>query len=890
MTQIAKNESLSQTSPSEQKEKAEQTEHGERSIQSPDTASLCENRRQFVLRFSEEAAQQVSLSGGKGANLSKLTALGFNVPMGLVVSANAYRAFIAQADWLPEEIKGWRFEEPEALLGQTLAAQARLRELPLPPGLLEELNATAAELPPRISVRSSATSEDTASAAFAGQHDTYLNVAPESVAERLKECWVSLWSDRAVAYRRQVGVGVLDTSMAVVLQSMVQAESAGVAFSVDPIAGLLDRVLVDANHGLGESVVSGMAEVDHYVLDKATGEAIERAIAKKSLQIVSLPDGGTEEIHLGEADSARSVLSPEQLAELAKLARDIEKAYGFPQDIEWAWMDGTFHALQSRPITSIAPRWTREESAERFPNPVTPLAWDLSEKGFHLSLNHSFELMGLPPFAGKWFAIFDGYVYGNQNAVEMYANGVPISLQSPADLVRMLPILSQKYGWAQELPTRWSRDLDWYLLRLGKLSATPLGELSLKGLWAHVMEISETGSTYFLPNIAISITQRVLYKVLHSMLAMIAGPAEAPAMFDALLAHCDTKTGVINEELYRLAQAVKARPDIFETFENGAEILAHWRQGSSRDAAAACPEFAARFEKLLEDHGHRETEFDPYMPTWAEAPEVVMDTLRVMSRGELRDPQGNAQELKRKMQETLFALQQKAPAELRYFFTEVARLAQTYTSLDDLEHYQTTRLTLPTRRALRELGRRLMDLGIVAEPMDVFFARQETLDRAVMSPTPEGWTMLAQEIKANKALHQDAKTRDPRWALAEEGDGAAAEAPDGGWKGIPGSPGVVTAPVFLVHGTQDFGKFPQGAILVARTTNPAWTPLFYSAAGVITESGGPLSHGAVTAREMRKPAVMGIQGMLGQLKNGDWVSIDGSRGTIARAEAPAASE
>jgi phosphoenolpyruvate synthase/pyruvate phosphate dikinase len=318
----------------------------------------------LIFPFTEPAAQQVALSGGKGANLARLTALGFDVPPGLIVTAAAYRQFIAQAPWLAAEAAALDFTSAETLLAQTRALHSRLHALALPDELVTTLRSQLGQLPERVSVRSSATAEDTASAAFAGQHDTYLNVPRENIAERIKACWLSLWSDRALMYRRQVGVGVLDTSMAVVLQTMVQADVAGVAFSVDPVAGNLDCVIIDANYGLGESVVSGEAQVDHWQIDKQTGQTRLERLAEKHVKIVGEPGGGTVEVELHGAQRLAPVLDSAQLAQLLSLVQAIEKAYGFPQDIEWALAGGNFYVLQSRPITSIAPRWTRDESAE----------------------------------------------------------------------------------------------------------------------------------------------------------------------------------------------------------------------------------------------------------------------------------------------------------------------------------------------------------------------------------------------------------------------------------------------------------------------------------------------------------------------------------------------
>jgi pyruvate,water dikinase len=217
------------------------------------------------------------------------------------------------------------------------------------------------------------------------------------------------------------------------------------------------------------------------------------------------------------------------------------------------------------------------------------------------------------------------------------------------------------------------------------------------------------------------------------------------------------------------------------------------------------------------------------------------------------------------------------PEPLKFFVYETLRLARVYTSLDDLEHYQTTRLNRPLRRALRELGARLVSRGVCHESMDIFFARRSQLENAIQADNAEGWQALCASIRAQKAAYKADAERKPEWNLGEDpvdvADGAEIA-------GLPGSPGSAEGLVYVVNSPDDFARFPRDAVLVARTTNPAWTPLFYSACAVVTESGGPLSHGAVTAREMRIPAVMSVRGCLSRLENGQRVRVDGTRGQV----------
>ncbi len=216
---------------------------------------------------------------------------------------------------------------------------------------------------------------------------------------------------------------------------------------------------------------------------------------------------------------------------------------------------------------------------------------------------------------------------------------------------------------------------------------------------------------------------------------------------------------------------------------------------------------------------------------------------------------------------------------MRFFFRELIRLARTYTALDDLEHYQTTRLHPEARRAALAVGRRLVEHGVLAEPEDVFFCRKADLEDLAADFTPEKGESCRRKAHEAKRSYEASKGQTPPWTLAQ-GPAESRAAGDGMVRGLPGSSGVVTGRCFLVSVPEDFGRFPRGSILVARTTNPAWTPLFYSAAGLITESGGPLSHGAVTAREMRLPAVMSVRGAMTLFRNGQLVTVDGTQGVV----------
>ena len=219
------------------------------------------------------------------------------------------------------------------------------------------------------------------------------------------------------------------------------------------------------------------------------------------------------------------------------------------------------------------------------------------------------------------------------------------------------------------------------------------------------------------------------------------------------------------------------------------------------------------------------------------------------------------------------------PDELRFFFRELIGLTRTYTVLDDLEHYETTRINPLAYRAAIAMGRLLHGLGVVDEPRDVFFLNKTDVEALVAGQTPELIKSCREKARTNKASYLLAFARAPEWTQQQTrpvGDATSGNV----LRGLPGSPGRATGPCFRVRGPEDFGRFPNRAILVARTTNPAWTPLFYAASAVITESGGPLSHGAVTAREMGLPAVMSVRGVMELITDGQTVLVDGTSGVV----------
>jgi pyruvate,water dikinase len=829
----------------------------------------------YLLRLLDPSATSPVVSGGKGANLAKLTQAGFPVPSGFVIAPAAYRDATMSLGSYTAPLRDIAHDDHEAIARASATIIDAIRGLRIRAELASEIFASCAEIgvDARWAVRSSGTAEDLAGAAFAGQHDTFLNCASVEIVQRVIDCWCSLWSPRAIAYRGRLGFDQFQVAMAVVVQQMADADAAGVAFTIDPVGGAFDTVVIDANFGLGESVVSGESEVDHLVVDRKSWTVTSRRVANKTTRIVAAATG-TSEVHVDASDAARSSLTDEQAIAIARLAAEVEAHFGWPQDVEWAVTRGTVALLQSRPITTIPPRWTRDESAERFPNVVTPLTWDFVEEGFHRSLNHSFALMGLPEYDGKWFANFGHYIYGNQNAVELYARRSPIPPLPLPELVKHLPAIVERFRWIAELPARWHEELPRFLGEIDGFLAEPIEDYDLAALWSYVARVNAAGTRYFLPNIAISIGHGVLHRALRAIVSATT-PAERVEEICSALVKCETMTTRVNEELRSLAALAVAEGVSGRLAVRQSEAV--W----SGECQSETP-FWVALRRFLAEHGHRETDFDAYHPTWMDAPWVVLDHVRAMSNVEASASDSSTTASNASVEAAILTA---LPAALREIAARVVRLAREYTALDDLEHYHTTRLSRPLRRGVRAIGERLQALGIVEDPMDAFFASATVLAEVIGDARQ--MAKLRDHITETKIAYLRARENAPAWTLGATVAAplTATDADASQLTGIPGSPGAAEGIVHIVRGTDDFAAFPRGAVLVARTTNPAWTPLFYSAAAVVTESGGPLSHGAVTAREMRIPAVMSVRGVLGRLRNGDRVRVDGASGLVEVLEA-----
>lgn len=313
---------------------------------------------ELTRQFSQISKNDAMIAGGKGASLGEMTQAGIPVPPGFVVLAPTFDRFLAECD-LSQELEAILSRVRHEDIASVEHASESIKELILHATVPEAIEAIILENFEKldadfVAVRSSATAEDSSAAAWAGQLDTFLNTTSEKLMENVKRCWASLFTPRAIFYRFEKGMQSQRISVAVVVQKMVQSEVSGIAFSVHPVTEDYNQMIIEAGFGLGEAIVSGQITPDSYVIEKEPRRLIDKNVSYQSKALWKGKEGGNEWHDLTEQEGSKPALSDEQAMQFSDIVMRIEKHYGFPCDIEWAFEAGQFFITQSRPITTLS--------------------------------------------------------------------------------------------------------------------------------------------------------------------------------------------------------------------------------------------------------------------------------------------------------------------------------------------------------------------------------------------------------------------------------------------------------------------------------------------------------------------------------------------------------
>ncbi len=826
----------------------------------------------------------LALAGGKGANLGELSRAGFEVPPGFVITTPAYD-FLLEQNGLTSEIHNLLanldFANPASVAQISQHIQKTLQHASIPTLVADEILSAYRQMGGgAVAVRSSATAEDLPGAAFAGQQETFLNILDEPVLlEAVRACWASLWSQRAVLYRHRQYMDQDAVKLAVVVQRMVPADVAGVMFTANPVSGARHEVVIDSNPGLGEAVVGGLVTPDHLVLDKRSLHILERRPGKKEVIVQAKSGGGTEQIASANQPGELPALPSSTIRKLAQLGLRIERHYGTPQDIEWAWVRDAaglenLFVLQARPMTAL-PESIKTSGPMRLVIPMLAEMWP--ERPYPLD---STTFTGAVESAiGDLLAMLLGSSAPSPDRAFVEEDGVLVRFKppefhpTPALLVAPWIALWRNRHYD---PLHWEADP---LLQDVVAQAHRLEEPDLHALtWAQSIETLHAALA-LIPR-AMQLRQRYLPKALLGLggLWLLLRLAQRGDRFGVLVSGVETKTTETNRALERLAAQIQADPQLQDLFLQSATDELR----SSLDQFQAGKDFLERFDIFLDQYGHRETSLTISQPAWKDRPEIVLGLLRLLASTQPHT--ADSYQAWGRARDELLAHSLLGRWPLRKIFLNSLALARAVFQIREDTHFYATLPQPLIRHLALELGRRLQQAGALVTPQEVFHLRLAELE-----PLGEPWPPAGETLNQIRALVARRKTRrialagqpifDPRWLVKEPAEPSAVDIL---LSGASASPGSASGPARIIRDSSEFGKLQPGDVLVAPVTNPAWTPLFQRAAAVVVDTGGPASHAAIVAREYGIPAVMGTANGTQKLVDGQLIRVDGSKGLVLK--------
>ncbi|GAC1560133.1 MAG: phosphoenolpyruvate synthase [Herpetosiphon sp.] len=880
---------------------------------------------QLVVPFTAVDAADIRSVGGKGANLGVLARAGFPVPPGFCVTTLGFRQFIAQAadrhDWYArlDGIEQGDVDQARAVAG---AVRARWQELPMPAEVATEIVAAWRGLGVEhgYAVRSSATAEDLPQASFAGQQDTFLNVRGETaLLEKVKACWISLFTDRAVLYRLEQGFPQREVALAVVVQRMIQPDASGILFTADPVSGARSVVSIDAGWGLGEALVGGLVTPDLYRIDKSSKRLIERRIAAKQLLIRSKAGGGVEQVQLVANQQLQPVLTDQQAVELAAVGTRIEELYGVPQDIEWAIDGGQISILQARPITSLFP--------VPEPRPVDGALHVYVSFGHAQVMTDAMPEMSLSllrilvPFGrpadgrpSRYFLVAANRLFVDVSAVLRHA---VLKRVVPKILMQVDPVIAQAVGKVMARPTFQQRGERANTLGVAGFAGPFLARVVRQLIWRKPegtpAALEDWMEQYFL-----AAKQRLLETpagaprlratgdlVRHMFLDLVL--EVVPLMLAGVIAARTTewlaRDGVDHDTLTALTrglegnvttgmdQAVGDLADLARASEALVELL-------QRDDLATAEQlrriaevpmgqaFCVALQQFIERYGMRgPSEIDVSRARWSEDPRSLLQAIAGNLQAEMGAHRRRFRQLVEAGNDAAVRIV-LAGASGHWGFVRTLTLRRlvrvTRNMLAVREHHKWTmmRVLALAKASIVEGANDLIAQGRIEHVDEIWFLSLDELIAALEDPSLEVHSRIELR-RAAFTLHRrmappPVMTSDGEIVLASHTSGGA---PAGALIGSAVSAGVVEgiARVVLDPHTQ---RLNEGEILVAPFTDPGWTPLFLNAAGLVMEVGGLLTHGSVVAREYGLPAVGGVQGATTRIRSGQRIRVNGDEGYV----------
>ncbi len=896
----------------------------------------------YTIDFRTTESLEQDLVGGKGANLGRLTSAGFDVPPGFTVATTAYRDFLRLAglDAVVEKYcQEFDYDDPARLDELTAGLREELTSATVPAEVAGAIRAAYAALGAGtfVAVRSSGTAEDLAEASFAGQHDTYLDVCgADAVVESVQRCWASLWTARATAYRAKNGIDHGGVAIAIVVQTMVSSEVAGVLFTGNPLTAATDELVINASWGLGEGVVSGITQPDEFIVATDSLRILTKRLGDKAVMVVRDPAAGvgTVETEVSAPDRSRFCLSDAQVAQLGQLGRRVTEFYDrIPQDIEWALLDGRFYLLQSRPITGVPFAWPEElEPWLKYSDPdavwsrawsdafwtgaITPLMYSYRAKCFNEMYSFAMKTYGLTELAKiPWMKYYKGEAYYNAAAEPIIARTFPRALRgglletaTPPDRERvsaepmdirgflkwharsMLDPTTNPLQYVNHMMKKISGDTT----RVDGLTADQLNTLSDRALRRYCDDLVEFEIEFCLENVSMMWIAPYLMNSLAHMVTKWAGLGNET--FGALVTGNPERSATSDENLWLWRLARKLHADaalrsLFTEHPDGAFFAAVADHPTGQVWLQEYREFAAT-------HHHRgHADRDICLPRRCEDPSIDYNSLKAfLTADDTHDPESTEDENTRRRD----AAHAQVVAKLRAGFLGSAKaeafkgvhaeIMRVYAYRDHMRYF-IDRSTYSLRRGILELANRLVQRGLLSSVDDVWFLGLDevydllegrvnrSLTQAKLAARRADFDAIDTQDAKRPAFLQHNRELSFRQESRDDSTGVLA--------GYGTSPGTITGTARVVKSLKEIGKLGQGDILVCHATDPGWTPVFLIIAGAVIETGGLLAHASCLAREYGFPAIQ-LESAMTRIPDGATIELDGNTGAVTILEEKAA--
>ncbi len=887
----------------------------------------------YVIRDQE--ADFDSPLGGKARALASLRAAELPIPAWFVVRPEAFHDSLATS--LSPNASEEAANAPRGRSGPDAVNHTRHPSA----AVIAEIAAAVAELCPDgapVAVRSSASDEDGAQHSFAGQLDSFLFVAAADVPAKVAAVWRSGFGERLLAYRKEHNLGPTPRPPTVLVQRMVQADVAGVAFGADPVSGRRRLAVVSAVYGLGTALVSGDADADTYHVD-ADGAIVERAIADKRLAHRACPGSGegVEPVPVPDDQAKRPALSDSQVQAVAELVRRTGRHFGRPQDIEWAIEAGQVYLLQSRPITSLTRIadpdgvinvWDNSNIAESYNGVTTPLTFSFARRAYEEVYRQFCRLLSVPEAkiaaSANVFRHMLGLIQGR-----VYYN-----LLNWYRLIALLPgfqsnrgFMEQMMGVKEPLPehliagmtaTTWwermkdrgnllksmlamvrnhfgiNRQIGAFYLRLHDALGAARPDLEPRRpdeLVAYYRDLESKLLTRWDAPLVNDFFAMIFYGLLGKLTRSWCGDTEGTLQNDLLCG----EGGMISAEP---AMRVRAMAEVAAKDSALTAALCDAPLPAARAAIARAPAFRLRYEEYLERFGDRcLEELKLESPTLFDDPLTLIRSVGQLARrlaDEGAKPLASQETAIRAAAETRVRSALGWRPLRRWLFAWVLGNARARVCNRENLRFERTRLFGRVRLIVVELGRKFHALDLIDEPRDIFYLEVEECLGHVTgtgSGTDLRGLVALRKAEFDRYRQQPAPADrfETRGAIHEGNTfqgkaGSTPSAPEGdSLKGLGCCPGVVRGRARVITDPRN-ATLNHGDILVAERTDPGWIMLFPSAAGLLVERGSLLSHSAIVSREMGIPSIVALTGVTRWLHDGDLVELDGSTGIVVRLE------